>query len=134
MVDFKIEKADWARFFDWLTRRLAGGRIEIDVLSLDLGAQVEAQSLPLLGASYDRKSNVIEIAVEGLDHLIHRPRELTATEGETGLLSIQIVDEDGVRQIIKLKQPLALPAPGAKSEPPPWKREPAKSKVGKRAS
>ena len=130
MVDIKIDKADWTDFLDWLTRQLVGGSAEIDVLSLDIGAQIEARSLPLLGLVYDRKSDVIEIALEGLDHLINRPRELTATEGDAGFQSIQIVDEDDVRQIIKLNQPLALPSPVANG-PPAWKREPAKGKVGR---
>jgi hypothetical protein len=133
MVDISIDKADWADFLDWLTRRLGGSSAEIDVLSLDIGAQVEARSLPLLGLAYDRKGDVIEVALEGLDHLIHRPRSLSATESETGLLSIEIVDEDDVRQIVKLNQPLALPSPVAKG-PPAWKREPAQSRVGKDAS
>ena len=129
MSDFNVDRKDWASFLEWVTQGLAGGRAEIDVLALDIGAQVEARALPLLGLAYDHKSDVVEVALDGLDHLIHRPRELTAHEEEDGLMSIRVVDEDDVAQIIKLTGPLNLPVPTK----PQWRREPAKGKVGKHA-
>ena len=133
MADINIEKADWAAFLEWVTRSLPGARAEVDVLSLEIGAQIEASSLPLLGIAYDRKNDLIEIALEGLDHMVHRPRDLAATEDEIGLLAIQIVDEDDVRQIIKLTRPLELPSPAGMEGVAAWKRDPAKNKVGKSA-
>ncbi|HEX5007324.1 MAG TPA: DUF5335 family protein [Hyphomonadaceae bacterium] len=128
MPDISIDKEDWASFLSWVTDNLSGGRAEIDVLSLDIGAQVEARSLPLLGVAYDRKSDVIEVALDGLDHLIHRPREVWASDADKDLMSIRVIDQDDVTQVIKLMKPLALPAPLA---PPSWKREPAKNRMGK---
>lgn len=128
MPDFSVDKEDWANFLQWVSEGLTGGRAEIDVLGLDIGAQVEARALPLLGLAYDRKSDVIEVALDGLDHLIHRPRELTVHEEDAGLMSIRIIDEDDVTQLIKLSGPLNLPAPTQ----PQWRREPAKDKVGRR--
>jgi len=129
MADYSIDKEDWASFLQWVTQGLAGGQAEIDVLALNIGAQVEARAVPLLGLAYDRKDDLIEVALEGLDHLIHRPRELTAHEEEDGLTSIRVIDEDNVTQIIKLTGPLNLPVPTK----PQWRREPAKGKVGKHA-
>jgi hypothetical protein len=129
MADYSIDKEDWASFLEWVTRGLSGGRAEIDVLGLDIGAQVEARALPLLGLAYDHKSDLIEVALEGLDHLIRQPRELSAHEEEDGLLSIRIVGKDDVTQIIKLTGPLNLPVP-VKA---PWRREPAKNALGRGA-
>jgi len=129
MPDFSVDKEDWASFLEWVTQSLSGGRVEIDVLALDIGAQVQARALPLLGLAYDRKSDVIEVALDGLDHLIHRPRELTAHEEEDGLTSIRVVVDDDVVQIIKLTGPLNLPT----QVNPPWRREPAKDRLGKHA-
>ena len=43
------------------------------------------------------------IALDGLDHMIRKPREVA------GLTSLEIVDADGLRQIVKLKdQPSRL--------------------------
>ena len=45
----KIEKGNWRAFFDWLSQGLLGARAEIEVASLDLGDQIEAEWLTLLG-------------------------------------------------------------------------------------
>jgi hypothetical protein len=127
MADYSIDKEDWASFLEWVTQGLPGGRAEIDVLAPDIGAQVEARPLPLLGLAYDRKSDLIEVALEGLDHLIRNPRELTAHEEEDGLISIRVVDEDDVTRIIRLTGPLNLPVPVKQ----PWRREPAKDRLGR---
>ena len=90
---------------------LEGKRAEIEVLSLRLGDQVEAEWLPLLGIVYDPKDDIVEVALDGLDHMIRKPREIYVEDGAQGLLALEIVDADDVRQIIKLRDPLALPAP-----------------------
>ncbi len=129
MADYSVDKEDWASFLEWLTQGLSAGRAEIDVLGLDIGAQVEARNLPLLGLAYDHKNDLIEIALDGLDHLIRHPRELSVHDEDGGLLSIRIVDEDDVTQLIRLTGPLNLPVP-VKT---PWRREAAKHSLGKHA-
>jgi hypothetical protein len=66
--------------------------------------------LPVFGLVYDPKDYVVEIALEDVDHLIHRPREIYVEEDATVPKSLMIVDADGVRQIVKLRNPLMLPA------------------------
>jgi hypothetical protein len=51
------------------------------------------------------------VALEGLDHLIRSPREIQVEEGNGQLVSIEIIDAQEDHQIIKLKEPLLLPAP-----------------------
>ena len=60
---------------------LEGKRAEIEVVSLRLGDQVEAEWLPLLGIAYDPNDDIVEIALEGLDHLIPNPREIYVEKG-----------------------------------------------------
>jgi hypothetical protein len=127
MADYSIAKEDWASFLEWITAGLFDARAEIDVLALDIGAQVEARALPLLGLAYDHKNDLIEVALDGLDHLIRHPREVSAHEEEDGLWTIKVVDKDDVTQIIKLMGPLNLPVRVAQ----PWRREPAKDRMGK---
>jgi hypothetical protein len=92
-------------------RRLGGQRAEIEVTGLTLGDQIAAKWLPLIGITYDPKDDLLEIALEGLDHLIHKPCELSVDDGPEGLKSMEIVDADQIRQIVKLMEPLMLPAP-----------------------
>ena len=112
MAAQKIDKSKWQAFFDRLSRGLVGMRAEIEVASLALGDQIEAEWLPLLGIAYDPKDNVLEIALEGLDHLISNPKEVWADAGIGALLNFEVIDGEGVSQIIKLREPLMLPAPG----------------------
>jgi Family of unknown function (DUF5335) len=67
--------------------------------------------LPLLGISYDPKDNVIQIALEGVEHLIYKPREMYVEEEGLELSSLEVIDAEGTRQIIVLKDPMMLPAP-----------------------
>jgi hypothetical protein len=111
MAAEQIDRARWVPFLDTVTRSLAGKSAEIEVASLDLGDQIEAEWVPLIGITYDNKDDLIEIALEELDHLIRSPRELFVDFGVGGIVAIAIDDGDGNRQIVKLKDPLALPAP-----------------------
>jgi hypothetical protein len=57
------------------------------------------------------KNDVIEIALDGVDHLIHKPHEVYVEEQGLELSSLEVVDADGVRRIVVLRDPLMLPAP-----------------------
>jgi Family of unknown function (DUF5335) len=105
----KLERAGWRPFLDRVSKGIAGKQAEIEVASLDLGDQLEAEWVPLIGLVYDPKDDIVEVAVEGLDHLIHKPRELYVEEEGGELLSLEVIDEDGTRSIIKLKDMLMLP-------------------------
>jgi hypothetical protein len=107
----KLEKSQWRAYFDRMSKALVGKRAEIEVASLKLGDQIAAEWLPLLGISYDPKNDVLEIALEGMDHLIHKPSEVYVEEQGLELSSLEVVDADGVRQIVVLRDPLMLPAP-----------------------
>lgn len=112
----KLEKSEWRDFFDRVSKTLIGKRAEIEVLSLALGDQIEAEWLPLLGISYDPKDDVIEIALDGLDHLIAKPQRVFVDLGAEGLTSMQVIDAEGLPQIVKLRDPLMLPPPSTVAE------------------
>jgi hypothetical protein len=110
MTTRKLDKKQWRTFFDRVTKMLEGKRAEIEVVSLRLGDQVEAEWLPLLGIAYDPNDDIVEIALEGLDHLIPNPREIYVEEGRETVEALEVVDADDVRQIVRLRDPLMLPA------------------------
>jgi hypothetical protein len=91
---------------------LEGKQAEIEVASLRLGDQVQAEWLPLIGITYDPEDDLVEVALEGLDHMIAKPRAISVEDGPEGIISLEIVDADDVRQIVKLRDPVLLPAPG----------------------
>lgn len=108
----QIDRSGWTVFFDTFTKTLVGKRAEIEVASLDIGDQIEAEWAPLIGITYDRKDDLIEVALEGVDHLIRAPREVYVDYEVGSAIAVEIIDSDGTSQIVKLKDPLALPAPG----------------------
>jgi hypothetical protein len=111
MTARKLDKQEWQAFLDRVSTLLESRQTEIEVASLALGDQVQAKWLPLLGLVYDRKDDLVEVALDGLDHMIRKPREIYADVGGEGLLSLEIVDAEGVKQVVRLKDPLMLPAP-----------------------
>jgi len=94
-----------------MSKALLGKWAEVEVASLDLGDQIVAEWIPLLGITYDSRDDLLDVALDRANHLIRRPREIIVEETAAGLTSVAVVDADGVRQMVKLKQPLMLPAP-----------------------
>ena len=111
MTTRKLDKKQWRTFFDAVSTTLEGKEAEIEIASLRLGDQVEAEWLPLLGIAYDPNDDIVEVALEGLDHLIPKPREIYVEDASGELVALEIIDADDVRQIVKLRDPLMLPAP-----------------------
>ena len=107
----KLEKETWHPYFDHVSKILTGRRAEIEVDSLLIGAQIEAEWLPLIGIVYDPKDDIIEIALDGLDHIIHHPREVYVDQESVALFSLEVIDADNTHQIVKLREPLMLPSP-----------------------
>ena len=112
MAATEIDRSSWAPFLDSVTNSLTSKQAEIEVVSLNLGDQIEADWTPLIGITYDHKNDLIEIALDELDHLVRSPRQVFIDYAVGGILAaIEIIDADGNRHIVKLKNPLALPVP-----------------------
>jgi hypothetical protein len=111
MITEQLNKSEWQPYFDRVSKALAGEQAEIEVSSLELGNQIEARWVPLLGITYDPKSDVVEVLVEGLDHLIQHPQTVYI-EHNGGLHSMEVIDDSDTRQIVRLRGPLMLSSPG----------------------
>jgi hypothetical protein len=111
MTLLRLEKEAWPDFCQGVTRELGGKRAEIEIASVTIGAQIEAQWLPLLGVTYDRGRETLEIVLDGHDHLVVEPQELYADYGPNGLESVGILDRHSDWQIMLLRDPLMLPSP-----------------------
>jgi hypothetical protein len=93
-----------------MSKGLLGKWAEIEVASLDLGDQIVAEWIPLLGITYDSKDDLLDVALDRTNHLIRHPREIVVEETPAGLASVAVVDEDAARHVVRLKEPLKLPA------------------------
>jgi hypothetical protein len=111
MATTKLEKNAWHPYFDNVSKVLDGKRVEVEVASLKLGDQIEAEWLPLIGITYDAKDDLIEVALEGFDHMIRKPKDVFVDQEAVLLTSMEVIDADDTRQIIRLRDPLMLPPP-----------------------
>ncbi len=109
MATRKLDKEQWETFFDHVSKTLEGKQAEIKVASLSLGDQVQAEWLPLYGIVYDPKDDLMEVTLGDLDHMIAKPSEVYVEEGTMGLESLEIIDADGIKHIVKLRDELKVP-------------------------
>lgn len=107
----QLGKAQWQSYFDRVSHTLIGKRVEIEVAGLDLGDRIGAEWLPLIGISYDPRSDVLSVALEGIEHLIRHPKQIHVDHEEDWLHSLEAVDAEGNHHIVLLKDSLRLPAP-----------------------
>ena len=107
----QLAKAQWQPYFDRVAKVLGTKQVQIEVVGLGLGDQIEADWIPLIGVSYDPKNDVLAVIAEGVDHLIRRPKQIHIDHEIDWLHSIEAIDADDVRHIILLKDPLSLTAP-----------------------
>ncbi len=106
MTTRNIQKNEWKSFFDTLSKLklLEKKKAEIEIISLQLGDQMLAKWMPLFGIVFDERSDTLEIGMEGLTHIIHRPKTIFSEEDNTELVSILILDENETQHIIRLSR------------------------------
>jgi hypothetical protein len=105
----QIPSHEWKDYFDRFTKRyLRDDRPEaatIEILSPSLGDQIEADAARLLGISYDAKSKALEVLLEGMDHLVYRPKRISVIEEGDGFVpSIEILRDDDAKEILTVRR------------------------------
>ena len=108
-----VPKSEWRSFFDRMSGALTGKWAEIEVAAIDLGDTVVAEWIPMLGITYDSKDDLLDVALDRMNHLIRHPKDIVVEEDATGINSVAVLDSEGTRQIVHLRMPLMLPPPAA---------------------
>jgi len=106
-----VPKSEWRQFFDRMSKALLGKWAEIEVASPDIGDQIVVERVPMLGVTYDSRDDLLDVALDRTDHLVYHPQEIVVEESAEGLASIALTAADGTRQVVRLREPLKLPAP-----------------------
>jgi len=102
----ELPKAEWRPYFDQVSKHLIGERAMVEIKGLAFGDRRLARCLPLIGITYDGKDNILEVAMDGIDHLIHAPRKIIVSDGADGLESIEVVNAKQQSQVVTLVKPL----------------------------
>jgi hypothetical protein len=107
----KLDRDEWRSYFDGVSKRLGATRVNLIVIGLELGAQTEAQRVPLEGLTYDDDDDALDILLEGFEHRIGAPRQIHVQEDASGrLVSFRVEDGEGHEQILQLDPSLVLAA------------------------
>ncbi|RMD71308.1 MAG: hypothetical protein D6819_02030 [Gammaproteobacteria bacterium] len=105
----KLEKSEWEAYFDNFSKDQSVKLGEVEVLAKSIGAQIEDEWMPIVGLAYDPKDDEFEVITEIFDHHIRHPREIWVDEDIDGLKTVEVVQEDGTKNVIELRRPPALP-------------------------
>jgi hypothetical protein len=111
MTATQLNKSEWQAYFERVSKALIGKQAEIEVNSLPVSEQLEEEWLPLRGISYDPQRDIVEVVLEGLDHVIHKPRTVSIEHNGAGLRSMEVIDGDEAMQTVRFRDPLMLPPP-----------------------
>ncbi|WP_068878243.1 MULTISPECIES: DUF5335 family protein [unclassified Phenylobacterium] len=104
-----VEKVKWQAAADLLSGQIRGQAARLEVVAAALGDQVEAEWAPFHGITYDPKGDLFEIQFEGVDHLVRHPRQFAIQERAGRAHSLAVVDNNGTKHIMQLREPIALP-------------------------
>src|SRR5262245_6698793 len=110
-----VPKSEWRSFFDRMSRALVGKWAEIEVAAMDLGDTVVADWIPILGTASNSRDDLLDVALDRMNHLIRHPKDIVVEEDATGINSVAVLDSEGARQIVHLRVPLLLPPAAAHS-------------------
>ena len=106
-----IHRSEWQAFFNRLSDTLTGKWAEVEVSSLDLGDQIVAEWVPMYGITFEPKDDLLDVAFDRFNHFIRHPQDIVVEEDGSSILSIAVVDREGEKQVVRLKQPLAVSQP-----------------------
>jgi hypothetical protein len=111
MTNRVLARSQWLFYFDRVSKALAGNSARIEVMGAPDRRSDCFQGDAAPWHHYDPKDDLLEITVEGLDHLTRSLSGISVEEGPQGLKSMEVVDSEDRRQIVWLAEPLKLPAP-----------------------
>jgi len=107
----------WVEYFDSIVPNIEGLLVTIEVMSEELGDQLDVERLPLQALGYDPNESLLEISVGGrgmrypvlLRHFISAPQTISVEEHEAlNPTAILVTDASGVRTLIRLFEPAAI--------------------------
>jgi hypothetical protein len=93
--------------------------VDVEILSPESGDQFAAEGAHLYGITYDPKDNSLEFEIEGADHRVMKPKEVwTAEEFDGFVKAIEIVKDDGTREVARVHRLGITPSSSSNTEQP----------------
>lgn len=109
MQNLHLERRDWQKILDHISRSENTHKVTIEVDRLDLGSQKAVENVALEGVSYDPKGGTIAIRAGAVEHMIARPERIDVAHAGTDLIAMEVTGGDKTRHLITFVPPLHLP-------------------------
>lgn len=99
----QLDKKEWKDYFNQLNKRLNHSLVTIEILEPEFGDQTEVRWQLLQGFSVDEKEKSLIVFTENINHRISDPKSIYINESEGNQTTLEIIDKDDTRQLIKLQ-------------------------------
>jgi hypothetical protein len=108
----EVPREEWPAYLDGFSRRHEGWLVTVEVLGAEIGAQVEAQELPLEGITAELRAggeDLITIILGGgsrgrVTHNILQPTHVRIEQTESGAdMALQIESGGGVTTLVRFR-------------------------------
>jgi hypothetical protein len=78
---------------------------DVELLDPEFGDQHLAEGAHLIGITYEPHDNALDIALEGGDHRVYKPKEVWAVEEDDGFVrAFEIVCDDDTREVVRVRR------------------------------
>ncbi len=108
MQSFVLNKKDWVKTFDHLSRVQETQRISLAIARNGIGPDGRA-NVAFKGMSYDPNQVTLSLPVDAVVYVIQEPVEISLTYVATDIIDVGIVARDGTRYRVTFLPPLHLP-------------------------
>ncbi|MGA1191920.1 MAG: DUF5335 family protein [Bdellovibrionota bacterium] len=99
----ELQKAEWQKYFSHMP---AGGcyeEFQLEVISPQIGAQVDADWEPFKDMRYDPSNDEIEITSAKVGHFIRHPKAVHVDTTPVGAEIVEVIDGDQTKFVISLR-------------------------------
>lgn len=109
METVEIPRPQWPEFFEDFSREHEGQIATLEVVGRDLGAQIEADAMPLIGLSAEPSDDVVWVALarDADEHLTHGVHGVTHVRversGKDAADVVQLESRDGMMTLLRVR-------------------------------
>jgi hypothetical protein len=85
--------------------------VDIELLGVDLGDQVQGHGVHLLGITYEPRTRALEVQLESAGLRAYKTKEVWAIEEDDGFIrALAIVRDDDTKEIMRVRRQATGPA------------------------
>lgn len=102
-------RQEWPGFLDLISREEEGQPVTVEIVTAELGSQMQAAQVPLSYINYDDKDDVVVVALQGrdgdpgLEHLVQNPWKIIFDPPTPDAVrTIDIEGGDGAHTLVTL--------------------------------